>query len=307
MADAPERVLLVFLDGVGLGPDDPETNPLARARLPALASLLGGERLVAGARVPADARARLVPADATLGVEGRPQSGTGQTALFTGANAPAILGRHFGPWVHTSLRPLLAETNLLRLAVDAGRTVAFANAYPAGYLEGIRGRRPPRPAAPPLVARSAGALTRDASALREGLAVASSITNEGWRKHLDTGMPDVSAEQAGRNLARISATAQLTLFAHYDTDTAGHRGEMSGAVAAIERVDAFLGGLAATLGDDTLLVASSDHGNLEEVSGGHTLNPVPVLAMGPGREALVARVRSLTDVTPAILHLLGVP
>jgi len=35
-------VLLLFLDGVGLGEDDPDTNPFARAEMPVLTGLLGG-------------------------------------------------------------------------------------------------------------------------------------------------------------------------------------------------------------------------------------------------------------------------
>ena len=95
-------------------------------------------------------------------------------------------------------------------------------------------------AAPPLVARSAAALTRDSASLREGDAVASSITNESWREHVDPGAPRVSPEEAGHVLARISATAELTLFAHYDTDYVGHRGDLAAAVAVLETVDAFL-------------------------------------------------------------------
>jgi 2,3-bisphosphoglycerate-independent phosphoglycerate mutase len=303
--DLPDRVLLVFLDGVGMGDDDARTNPLVRARLPVLRAMLGGVPIVRGSRAPRDAPARIVAADATLGVPGMPQSGTGQTALLTGENAPALLGRHFGPWVHTSLRLLLAERNVLRRVADAGKGVAFANAYPAGYLESDRARTR-RPAAPPLVARSAGALTREALALRAGNAVASSLTNDAWREHVDPLAPLISAEDAGRNLARISAAAALTLFAHYDTDLVGHRGDMAAAVAVLERVDAFLGGVTAELAAGTLLVVASDHGNVEDVTAGHTLNPTPVLALGPGRDAVAERVSALTDVAPAILDLLGI-
>ena len=307
MDERPGRVLLVFLDGVGMGEDDARTNPLVRARLPVLRSLLGGASVTRGAesRVPPGAPARLAAADATLGVAGLPQSGTGQTTLFTGANAAALLGRHFGPWVHTSLRPLLAETNLLRRAVNAGRSVAFANAYPTGYLASPRIVR--RPAAPPLVAQSAAALTRDSASLRQGDALASSITNESWREHVDPGAPRVTPQEAGRILARISATAELTLFAHYDTDHVGHRGDLAAAVGVLETVDAFLGGVTDTLDAGTLLVIASDHGNVEDATAGHTRNPTPVIALGPGSRRLTDRVRALTDVAPAILELLEVP
>ncbi|HLL81709.1 MAG TPA: alkaline phosphatase family protein [Longimicrobium sp.] len=305
----PRRVLLVFLDGVGIGPADRAVNPFAAATLPNIRALLGGrlpvtEDLDARGRI-VSAGAILASADATLGMEGVPQSGTGQTTLLTGRNAARVYGRHFGPWVPTALREMLAAENLLRRAVDAGRTVAFANAYPIALIDADP-RIFRRPAAPPLAAISAGALTRDVAQLVAGDAVASSITNDRWRQRTAE-VPPVSAEQAGRNLAAIAARAEVTLYAHYDTDHEGHRGGMDGSVEALERVDAFLGALAGALAPDTLLVVSSDHGNVEDVREGHTLNPVPVLAVGPGREVLARRIHTIADVAPAILGLLGIP
>ncbi|HEY0016824.1 MAG TPA: alkaline phosphatase family protein [Longimicrobium sp.] len=306
--NVPHRAILVFLDGVGIGADDAAFNAFAAASLPRLQTLLGGRRLVAeemdaDGRIVAE-RAVLAAADATLGVEGLPQSGTGQTTLLTGRNGAAEYGRHFGPWVPTPLRPMLAAENLLQRAVDAGRTAAFANAYPlSGAPADPRIFR--RPAGPMLAAQSAGALTRGAMELAEGRAVASSITNERWRETLGSDIPQVTPEEAARTLARIAAGADVTLFAHYDTDYTGHRGALNGAIAALERVDAFLGALADALPADTLLVVSSDHGNVEDVRGGHTLNPVPVLALGAGHERF-ADAASLMHVTPMILDALGI-
>lgn len=306
---APGRVLLVFLDGVGIGADDAAANPFVAARLPRLREVLGGRLPVRGqldgaGRIDA-AGATLVAADATLGVAGRPQSGTGQTALLTGINAPREFGRHFGSWVPTALRPRLAAESLLARALRAGRSAAFANAHPIARfgLEVFVGRRP---AAPPLAAHAVGLLTRDRDELRQGRAVASSITNERWRADLRADVPDVTAARAGRNLAGIAAEHAVTLYAHYDTDAAGHREDLAGAVAALERVDAFLGGVVDALPADALLVVASDHGNVEDVGGGHTLNPVPVIAVGRGRELLAEQVRDLTHVTPALLGLLGI-
>jgi 2,3-bisphosphoglycerate-independent phosphoglycerate mutase len=305
----PARALLVFLDGVGIGPGEPG-NPFAAARLPGLEGLLGGyrpfrEHLDGGGSIHGE-RAVLVAADATLGVPGTPQSGTGQTALLTGRNAALLYGRHFGPWVPTALREMLGRENLLTRAMAAGRRAAFANAYPLASIHADP-RIFRRPAGPVVAARAAGCLVRDLPELAEGNAVASSITNEQWRRHVGAELPQVTPEEAARRLARIAAGADVTLFAHYDTDHVGHRGEPGAAVAAVEKVDAFLGALAAALPPDALLVVSSDHGNLEDPSPAHTLNPVPVIAAGPGRHALVARVRDLTDVVPALLDLLGIP
>ena len=52
----------------------------------------------------------------------------------------------------------------------------------------------------------------------------------------------------------------------------------------------------------TLLVLTSDHGNLENTSvSTHTMNPVPLVAIGPGAEAFCEGMRSLTDITPQII------
>jgi hypothetical protein len=289
--------VLIFLDGVGIGPNDPTINPWLGARLPCLRALLGGQLPTLDEPRCTGERALLVPADATLGMPGLPQSGTGQTALLTGVNTAALFARHFGPWVPTPLRALLAERNLLVRALGVGKSAAFANAYHA--------REPgKRPAAPTLAAHAAGLLVHGADALREGRAVASSITSEMWQRFApDAGVPDVSPREAGRTLAGIAAGVDLTLFAHYDTDFAGHRRGWQGCVAALERVDAFLGGVLELLPEDALVVIASDHGNLEDTRAGHTRNPVPVVAIGPGRAVIADWVTAITDVAPAILQL----
>ncbi len=331
--------LLVFLDGLGLGEADPAVNPVAAARLPCLRALLGGARPLlpdAGAAGPG---ATLLALDALLGVHGLPQSGTGQAALLTGRNAPALFGRHFGPWVPVALRPLVARQSILARTLAAGRGAAFANAYPEELLAATeaadppgapkpeRGSAPAAPSAeaeavnarlrrlpgplragPPLAALAAGLLTRHTDALRNGDAVASEIDNEGWRERLGRrDLPVVTPQQAGATLARITAGHDMTLFAHYSLDYIGHRGGFDEAVAALERVDAFLGGLVEALPPDALLVVAADHGNIEDVRTEHTRNPALGLVAGLGRERAAARLRSLTDVAGILLEAAGGP
>jgi hypothetical protein len=236
-------------------------------------------------------------------MEGTPQSGTGQVALLTGESAAEIFGRHFGPWTPVRLRPLLSARSVLKRAAGAGRTVAFANAYPRSWPGANGGRRV---AGPPLAASAAGVLTRHEEALAAGSAVASEIVNDGWRRHLGLGsLPEVSARQAGVNLARISRDADLTLFAHYATDAAGHARDIDVAIGALARVDAFFEGVLAELSADTLLLVASDHGNLEDVRTGHTRNPSLGIAVGPGAEE-AARLSDIREVAPRLLELLGV-
>lgn len=302
----PGRLLFIFLDGVGIGEANPDRNPLARAVIPTLLMLMGGKLPTLASPGAEGPHGASFPLDATLGIDGVPQSGTGQAALLTGENAPRLYGRHFGPWTPVSLRPLVEEKSVLRAAREGGRAVAFANAYPRGWPgPGTRGSL--RVAGPPLAARGAGLLSRHEEALAEGRAVTSEFVNEPWRAHLGhQGLPVITEAEAGRNLGRIAAEADLTLYAHYATDTAGHRGGMEGGVAAIERVDRFLSGVLETLPADTTLLIASDHGNLEDVSAGHTRHPALGVVSGPGGRALLDRMRGLTDVAPSVLAHLGV-
>lgn len=306
-----ERVLFVFLDGVGLGEPDPRVNAFAASPPPVLSALLGGPEFFEAAAPRHASKASMLALDAQLGIEGLPQSGTGQTALLTGRNAPRLFGRHYGPWTPTALRGLVAEENLLVRALRAGRRVAFANAYPEEVFEATgrdrRRRRIPLLAAPALAADAAGLLSRHTPELERGDAIASEITNDGWRENLGRlSLPEITAEQAGRNLARIAAAHDLTLYAHYASDAAGHRQELDEAIRALLRIDAFLGGVLAALPEDILLVVASDHGNLEDARTGHTRNPALALVAGAGHRRLAERLERLTDVAPAILDWIGV-
>lgn len=298
----PRRVLFIFLDGVGLGEADPSVNPIAAANLPNLEGFLGPARLLKAAQPVAGEGARAFGVDACLGIQGLPQSGTGQTALLTGVNAAELMGRHFGPWVPTAIRDLLSSRNLFGIARDSGIRVRFANAYPAQGRE--RDERVRRPGAFPFAARAADLLEFDEESLRRGDALASSITTERWRQYVDPRAPLIHPVEAGERLARIAGENELTIFAHYDTDYVGHRGSFEEAVSSIEVVDAFLGGVLAARSPETLVLVTSDHGNLEDVRGGHTRNEVPLIAVGPGHPEALSGVRALTDIAPFILHLL---
>ncbi|MGH7501641.1 MAG: hypothetical protein ACREL7_07765 [Longimicrobiales bacterium] len=320
VAAGSDRTLFVFLDGVGLGRDDAATNAFVTADLPVLSGLLGGRQMTANITPLRTERASLFALDASLGMDGTPQSGTGQAALFTGINAAKQHGRHFGPWVPASLRPLVREQSVLARARAAGRRVAFANAYPEELFVQLpvqqrgqpfdlkRAARAPGGGAPrflrtgaPLAALGAGVLTRHSEALARGDAVASEITNDGWRERLGrSDLPVISPQEAGANLASIANAHDLTLFAHYSTDYAGHEERLDVAARALERVDAFLGGVVGAMSVDLLLIVASDHGNIEDCTTGHTRNPAPGLVVGDGH-ARIGPWTSILEVAPAIL------
>jgi hypothetical protein len=120
--------LFLFLDGVGLGADNLDTNPFSRAELPHLHGLLDGRRLLAESAPFEGERASLIPLDACLGVGGLPQSATGQATLLTGVNVPASIGYHYGPKPNPEVAVFLRNGNLFSRLEKTNRKAAFLNA-----------------------------------------------------------------------------------------------------------------------------------------------------------------------------------
>ena len=114
------RVLLVFLDGVGIGARDSRRNPFFAGPLPFLRSVFDGFIPSLRHARYENRHAACVPINATMGVEGLPQSGTGQTALYTGVNAARMIGQHFGPYVYSTLKPVVAAQNVFQRLREAG-------------------------------------------------------------------------------------------------------------------------------------------------------------------------------------------
>lgn len=295
----PGAVLFVFLDGVGLAPAG-EYNPLSQVPMPHLERLLGGPLTVERAAEPSEGELILRALDACLGVPGVPQSATGQTALFTGVNAPALVGDHLTAYPTAALREVIAEHSLLKRAAEAGKRVLLANAHSERFWEMIRqGKR--RLGASTLTAMAAGVPIPTLEHLAAGHAVLWDLTHEIAASYLQYDLPALPAAEAGARLARLSAEYDLVLFESFLPDLAGH-----GRLApewVLSRLDDFLGGILANRPPETTLVLCSDHGNLEDSSAKlHTTNPVPLLALGPGAGRF-RNATDLTDVAPAILGL----
>jgi 2,3-bisphosphoglycerate-independent phosphoglycerate mutase len=299
-----EHLLILFLDGVGLGDDDPEANPFMHADLPTLRSLLGGRRPVRANGGLSTRHATLLPLDAQLGIPGLPQSGTGQTTILTGVNAPALLGRHYGPYPNQPLRDLLGNGNLFRQLLAAGQPVAFANAYPDRFLDRL-GRGTERLSANTRAALLAGLKLRGPVDLKAGRAVSALLTNEYWR-NWGYDMPELSAVEAGAQLARLADDHALAYFEFWYTDVAGHRQDRDLSLHVLNMLDQFIGGALDTLDlSHSLLMVVSDHGNFEDWrTPKHTHNPALTLLAGAGHETMASRLQSLQDVTPSLRAIL---
>jgi hypothetical protein len=302
------HILFLFLDGIGLGENDPAINPFAAASMPNLRALLGGEPLLAPTAPFDGRRASLRALDACLGVDGPPQSATGQATLLTGVNVPAAIGCHYGPKPNPAVAEFVSNGNLFDRLRRAGRSVAFLNAYPPRYFQGIAsGRR--LYSAIPLAAVSAGLTLRTPAHLYAGQALSADFTAQGWREHLGfADAPTLTPPQAGQKMAELAHQADFSLFEYWLSDYAGHKQAMPPAVSLLETFDAMLGGLLDAWDDERgLVLITSDHGNLEDLTTRHhTRNPVPGLVIGAPaiRLPFVERLKSLADIAPAIHALL---
>jgi hypothetical protein len=306
------HVLMVFLDGVGIGKKDPGTNPLFAAPMPALRSLLGGELPSLHQRWLESPRATLIPLDANLGVPGLPQSGTGQTALFTGVNGPAIAGRHFGPHPYSTLKPLITEMNIFRRLREREKSVCFANAFPQKFFDYLNGPRS-RLTVTTLACVLSGVPLLRAEDLLTGRGVSADITGAGWPA---LGHPEIQAiapHEAGVRLCGLALRHEFVLFEYWKTDHAGHGKDMHEAISVLQLLDGMIAGIVDTMDPaQVMLVMTSDHGNLEDITTkSHTRHPVPLLVSGNGHEDFALRLKrgrsgipDLTTITPAVIDLI---
>lgn len=296
------HILFVFLDGIGLGPST-RTNPLYTNTLSAFERLAGDQKWTLDSAPLRQPHHVFIPIDASLGVEGLPQSGTGQATLFTGINCAVAAGRHFGPFPHSKTKPIIAEHNIFsqiqKLDLSHSSPVAFANAYPPIFFEHVKRRD--RWTVTTRACLDAGIPIRSSADLLSGKAISQNLTGRGW-PDTEHPVPPITELEAGRRLARLSQQHVFTLFEYYLTDKAGHSQKPDKANPVLQSLDTFFGSLIETLDlSETLLLITSDHGNLEDLSTkSHTRNLVPLIALGPQAE-LFLQVESLEDVTPNIL------
>lgn len=308
------RFIFLFLDGVGLNPDH-RANPFAAANCRFLPFHQPAPKLPDGTPV--------IPIDAMLGVDGIPQSASGQATLYTGINIPARWG-HRGSYPGPALRRVLYRENLLKSLSSCGRSAIFFNAYPhyshlfsPPHLELLpdgqfrfstdfpqQFRR--RLSTTTCMMLSSGMRPRNEGHIRQGSALYQEFSNQSLIR-LGLDIPEYSPEQAADIIAHNAATVDFLLFEYFQTDLFAHRNTFQECVDLVIRLDKLVGRLLEQMNPqrDTLIL-TSDHGNLEDCSlRTHTRNPVPLLAWGDNADVFRKRVRDLGDITPMIRERMG--
>jgi len=84
---------------------------------------------------------------------------------------------------------------------------------------------------------------------------------------------------------------------------------MDNAIAQMESFDGVLGGVVEEMDDELLVLITSDHGNMEDMSTRrHTDAMIPALVIGEkaAREEFTRGMTDITDIAPAILRVSNV-
>ncbi len=291
-------VLLFFVDGLGLGTNDLQTNPFCQAKLSRTTELLGKKWVFSQDEPIFADNATMIPTDAGMGVFGRPQSATGQAAILTGRNIPSLVGTHYGPKPNQAIAELICQGTIFHHVAKARKSSALLTPYPQRYFDAIAsGRR--SYSTVPLAAADAGIPLLTADDLKAGDAVSPDFTGQGWHDHLGyDDIPTISLEDAGGRIAQLGKRHDFAFFEHWLSDYIGHRGTMAEATRHLERLDTVIGGIVDNWREeDGLLIICSDHGNLEDKSDRrHTTNPTPTILVGANHANLGARIESLADI-----------
>lgn len=288
-------VLWIFVDGLGLGSRACAVNPLAAFR-PTILNFFDGalQALPCGGHC--------LKTDANLGVEGLPQSATGQTSLFTGLNAQKMMGRHLQGFPNQKLKELIGRWSVFQRLKDAGKQVTFANAYTPEFFE----RPSRRVSVTTSMCLTAGVALRTLQDLAADRALFMDYTNRLLRKR-GHATPLRNPQEAARVLHRTLERYDLCLYEYFLTDLIGHRGTMRQAVRLLEELDRFVAAVVEQADLERLsIILTSDHGNIEDMTtSSHTRNPVPTAIWGPLRKTPASLESwSIDQTTPLVLEFL---
>ena len=283
--------LFLFVDGLGLGVEDPAVNPVYSGRYPVLERLL---------------KEKAIPIDPQLDTPGLPQSATGQTTILTGVNAARINGRHVEGYPGPALKALIRAQNIFSRLQSRGYRSTFANAYHLKDVAEVHALR--RQSVTTVAALHAFNAVRMMDDLEAGRAVYQDITRAIIRQR-GYAVPPTTPEEAAAHLMAVAGEHDFTLFEYFQTDLMAHKGTPEDIDRVLTTVNRFVDGLLSfTETDGHLFILTSDHGNIEDgTHRHHTDHPVPFVAIGSGADVLCDRITRLEDIAPALLALYSKP
>ncbi len=293
------KTILIFVDGLGLGMEDPAVNPCLDDRV----QLFKYDEQENGV-LPAPFHGKMVPTDACCGVEGIPQSATGQTTLLTGINASQVLGMHRKGFPDPTLREILKNHSLLLRLKKAGKKVAFVNAYRPLFFQ-LKENTKWKLSATTVATLAAELPFFSIEDIPHHRAIYHDFTNasliaQGFQ------LPSWTPEEAGENLAKIGQAYDFILYEYFLTDRAGHSQNRTLCVTELRKLESFVFHCLKSISlEETLVILTSDHGNIEDLTtSDHTRNRVMTFVWGKGSDTLPYEIHDLTHIGPALYRFL---
>ena len=293
----PKTIIYVFIDGIGLGQKNVDTNPFTRFPSHFFAPL--------GGKTSFSENGYLIPTDAKMGYPGAPQSATGQTALFSGYNGADLVGRHINGFPTFTLRPYLLNHSIVKKFIDNGLKATLLNSYTQWYLDKINKPRAQRlMSASTLMQMGSGLPLFTIDDYLAGLSLFMDITN--WfLRYLKYDIPLVKPKYVGRKLVQLARQYDLVLYEYFFTDKIGHNGSMGAAKRVLSHIEGLLEGVWEEIDTEKeLFVLSSDHGNFEDLSNTrHTENKVPTILYGCGADQIQNKIQYLYNIPQELMRL----
>ena len=292
---------MIFIDGVGIGEKDTNSNPFFKFGFETFDKIFGEIPHLEKTNLERN-EIYLFPSDARMGVEGLPQSGTGQVSIFCGVNAPKFVGKHFGPFPYSTTIPIIAEKNILKYYKDQNKKSFFANAYPKVFFDYIESGKT-RLSTTSLSCRLTGIKLNSITEVEKGEALTAEITNERWNKKMSYNFEEIKPETGARRLLNISSQNDFTLYEFFLTDHLGH-GRIADEFDKIYyNLDRFLLTILTEFNKNEMtIIVCSDHGNFEDLSvKTHTTNPALTITAGIKAEDLANSIKDLSDIKPSII------
>jgi hypothetical protein len=296
-------VILLFIDGVGIGKKDSECNPFFKYKFKTFTEFFGSIPSLDNPIIKIN-NGFIFPVDARMGVEGLPQSGTGQTSIFCGINAPQFVGKHFGPYPYSTLIPVIKEKNIFIEFMRRNKKVFFMNAYPQIFFDYINSGKS-RLGVISLSSSLSGLRFNSITDVQEGSALTAEITNERWNTKLGYNLPILKPSLAAKRLLSAASRNDLVVYEYFLTDHLGH-GRYDG---NIEKTLGILDEFLFTIFTETdpekyTILLCSDHGNFEDLSvKTHTLNPSLTISYGMHASFLFQKIKDLSDIKDSLLDI----
>ncbi len=303
-------MIFIFLDGVGIG-EKSEYNPFYVSNTEYLPFY--------GKDINLPDNTPIKPIDALLGVDGIPQSATGQTTIYTGENIPKKIGSHKGSFPNKEMRAILKKNNIFKGLLDKNISAMFLNSYPGHselfYKTNIKIKDNgdfvfsdnfPQKYKRRISVTSSMMITNEIkpfglSDIINKKSIYQDYTNNSIIKY-GIDCPEFSPETAAEIIFNTSKEYDFILYEFFLTDLYGHRKPIKECIELVSNLNKLVKKLFSLLNikEDSLII-TSDHGNIEDLSiKSHTLNPVPLITWGKKSDFLRNKINNLADITPAI-------